>query len=394
MSHQLINHNCDLKKLRENGYEVDIKEGYLVLQNIPYVNIRKEVNRGTLISDLELSGDITKKPEDHQVQFSGEQPCDKDGELLKRIARSSGRGDLGGGLRGDHSLSVKPTGPEGYDDYFHKMQTYAELISEPAQEIDNNATARTYIAPTGNDEPDSVFEYMDSASTRANIGAITKKLALDRVGIIGVGGSGSYVLDLIAKTPIREIHLFDGDDFLQHNAFRSPGAPSLETLRNRPKKVDYFANLYSPMRKGIIPHAAHIEGKNLYLLDDMDFVFICVDTARVKKPIIEKLEANGISFIDVGMGVYEADGKLAGILRVTASMPDRRDHLPNYGGFSDGEQDDIYAQNIQVADLNALNATLAVIKWKKMYNFYVDHIHELVNAYTIDTNMIANEENI
>ena len=35
-------------------------------------------------------------------------------------------------------------------------------------------------------------------------------------------------------------------------------------------------------------------------------------------------------------------------------------------------EDDEYATNIQIADLNALNALMAVIKWKKLSGFYQD----------------------
>lgn len=208
--------------------------------------------------------------------------------------------------------------------------------------------------------------------------------------IIGLGGSGSYVLDLIAKTPIREIHLIDGDDFLQHNAFRSPGAPSIETLKKRPKKVHYFAELYGAMHKGIIPHPVDIGRDNLDLLSGMAFVFICVDSGGAKRPIVEKLEAEGVPFVDLGMGIHEADGKLVGILRVTTSTPDERDHFRRHVSFDGGDTDDVYAHNIQVADLNSLNATLAVIKWKKLFDFHADFDQEYNMNYTIDGNTIDN----
>jgi hypothetical protein len=51
-------------------------------------------------------------------------------------------------------------------------------------------------------------------------------------------------------------------------------------------------------------------------------------------------------------------------------------------------EDAIYDQNIQVADLNALNATMAVIKWKKLSGFYGDYERELNSFYTIDTNAL------
>ena len=68
------------------------------------------------------------------------------------------------------------------------------------------------------------------------------------MAIVGLGGTGSYILDFLAKTPVQHIHLFDGDRFLQHNAFRSPGAPSLEELQEELSKVGWFQRIYSRMR--------------------------------------------------------------------------------------------------------------------------------------------------
>jgi lactate dehydrogenase-like 2-hydroxyacid dehydrogenase len=159
-----------------------------------------------------------------------------------------------------HSFSSKP--PDGYKDHYEKMTTYAAIISSPARVIDPNATAQTFPVIEAEDE-DSVFNYLDTASSRAEITAVTRKLELKKFGIVGVGGTGSYVLDLTAKTLAKEIHLFDGDRFLQHNAFRSPGAPSADELRELPYKVDYFARIYSKMRRGIVPHAFHIDASNV-----------------------------------------------------------------------------------------------------------------------------------
>jgi hypothetical protein len=46
-----------------------------------------------------------------------------------------------------------------------------------------------------------------------------------------------------------------------------------------------------------------------------------------KEPIVEKLEALNIPFIDVGMGVYVKDGRLGGLIRTTASTPNMRKHV-------------------------------------------------------------------
>ena len=160
---------------------------------------------------------------------------------------------------------------------------------------------------------------------------ITGKLAVPQIAIVGLGGTGSYILDLIAKTPVHEIHLFDGDRYLQHNAFRAPGAPTIEDLRQRPMKVDYLAAKYSAMRRGIFPHAYRLEAPNVTELDEMTFVFLTIDEGPAKETIIDRLEMREVPFIDVGMGVYEVDGRRRP--GVTSSRDRRRplrpdDHLP------------------------------------------------------------------
>ena len=41
--------------------------------------------------------------------------------------------------------------------------------------------------------------------------------------------------------------------------------------------------------------------------------------------------------------------------------------------------------------MNALNAALAVIKWKKLFGFYRDLENEHFSAYTLDGDSIVNE---
>ena len=50
------------------------------------------------------------------------------------------------------------------------------------------------------------------------------------------------------------------------------------------------------------------------------------------------------------------------------------------------------SSNIQVADLNSLNADLAVIKWKKFRGYYRDLENELHNSYTTDGNLLLNND--
>ena len=224
--------------------------------------------------------------------------------------------------------------------------------------------------------------------------AVTRKLQLSSVAILGVGGTGAYVLDLVAKTEVKEIHLFDRDRFSSHNAFRAPGAASLEQLRARPTKVAYYTELYSQMRRGIVPHEYNIGPSNVAALENMAFVFICMDAPVSKKVVVDKLEQRGVPFIDVGMGLkLSDDDSLRGVLRVTTSTKEKRDHVVGNRRISFvGDDNDLYAQNIQIADLNALNAALAVVKWKKLFGFYADLRKEHFSTYTLDGNSLVSED--
>lgn len=393
MSQKLFSLNNDLRQLREAGYYVQIIGGFLVMKEVPYVNAQKCIKKGTLITTLDLAGDNTRKPECHVMHWDGEYPCKANGIPLNEIRHVTQHIDFGHGITAEHSFSSKP-GPEGYPDYFAKMSTYATILAGPAAVLQSGISPKIFRAPDET-ELESVFNYIDTASDRVGIGKLSEKLEGEVISIIGTGGTGSYIIDLVSKTPVREIRLFDADEFLQHNAFRAPGAPSLEELRNAPLKVDYFKSIYDRMHRNIVANRVGLNGSNLELLNGTTFAFICIDSGEEKIAIIQKLEFLNIPFIDVGMGLELVNGSLGGILRVTSSTPDKREHVHSGRiSFAGIGQDDLYSSNIQVADLNALNATLAVIKWKKIRGFYSDLENEHHCTYTTDGNMLLNGDQL
>jgi hypothetical protein len=390
MSPSPISHSADLQRLRDDGYNIQIRGAYLVVSDVPYVTGQREVKQGVLAAPLQLSGLTAQPPEDHTVRFAGEYPCNKDGTPLERIRHSETNEQVDDVLVLNWSFSSKPRDADGarnYTDFYEKMTTYIRILESQAQALDPTVSAQTH-PPVAMEEDESVFVYLDTASSRAGINAVTKKLQQPKVAIIGLGGTGSYVLDLVAKTPVGELHLFDGDDFYTHNAFRFPGAASLDELTAKPKKVDYLKAHYSRIRRGIVAHPYHVTPANVGELDSMDFVFLCMDGGDAKRAIASHLEARGVPFVDVGIDVYDVDDTLHGTLRVTTSTPDNRAAFYERVSLVERGEDAIYDQNIQVADLNALNATMAVIKWKKLSGFYGDYERELNSFYTIDTNAL------
>jgi len=392
MSQQLISRSPDLKRLRDEGYDVEVRSGYLLVKGVPYVNAAREVRRGVLASTLDLAGDVTTRPSTHVAYFVGEHPCHKDGSPIQQIAYAGGAWPLGDGLVAQHAFSNKP--PAGYPDFHAKMTRYADVISHPAQALDPGATARTFPVVPPDPDAGEVFVYLDTATSRAGTGAVSRKLEGQTVAIVGLGGTGSYVLDLVAKTPVRAIHLFDGDKFSQHNAFRSPGAASIEELRAEPQKAHHFQAQYARMHRHVVAHDGYLTEANVDALRGMTFVFLCVDNGDARRLLVGKLEEYGIPFVDVGMGVYQASGSLGGVLRVTSSTPAQRGHVARGHRipFAGDDGNNEYARNIQIADLNALNAVLAVVKWKKLLGFYLDLENEHHSTYTIDGNVLTNED--
>lgn len=391
MSHRLIDLNDDLRQLRDDGYNIAVESGYLIVRDVPYVNSAREVCTGLLATSLETKdGEQTKRPEDHTIKFSGSYPHTSAGQPIEGIKQNSDPVRINERITTQHSFSNKPT--RGYyENYHEKIKNYVQILSAHAAAIDSTATALTRQVVEPQDE-DSPFAYMDSASALADINMVTKKLAVEKIAIVGLGGTGSYVLDMLAKTPAKEIHLFDGDTFSSHNAFRAPGAASKDDLRKQPLKVDYFKEQYERMHLGIKVHAEYVDTTNIEQLRGMACVFLCIDGGSGKKFIVEKLEEFGSLFIDVGMGLYVTNETIGGQLRVTTSENDNRAAARSRMSFADNEGAEEYDRNIQIADLNALNATLAVIRWKKLRSFYFNFKNERLSTYSIGSNMLLSED--
>ena len=75
MSRRLIARSPDLLRLQNEGYDIAVQGGHLLFRNVPYVNASRTVRLGTLISTLELAGDVTVKPANHVAYWTGEHPA-------------------------------------------------------------------------------------------------------------------------------------------------------------------------------------------------------------------------------------------------------------------------------------------------------------------------------
>lgn len=392
MSRLLINRDPKLQRLINEGYEIEIRAGHLLVHSVPYVNSKREAARGVIVSELTMSTpDVLGRPSTHQVHFIGEHPCKADGTDLVQIRYQSGEYKLAEGITAQHWFSNKPRCGY-YEDYYEKVTSYVRVISSQAKALDPDVDARTFRTREPL-EDDSVFLYQDTASSRAGIQRLAARFRVQRIAFVGLGGTGSYALDLVAKTHVVEIHLFDADLLRPHNAFRFPGAISREILDRGITKVKYLSEHYSTMRRGVVPREVMIHEGNVMELAGFDYVFLCVDRSEVRQLVLRALANTEVKVIDVGMGLNLSSDQesIWGTCRVTASTPSTRDLALARIPKADRDED-LYASNIQVADFNCLNAALAVAKWKRMSGFYLDDHDEYETTFSVNLNQLSRLE--
>ena len=103
MSRTLISLSTDLKRLDDDGYEIEVRGGYVLVKHVPYVAEDRDIRYGILISTLALAGDVTTKPDSHTVWFMGSIPCDQNGHSLEASLVAGHRQELDNGLGRVHS---------------------------------------------------------------------------------------------------------------------------------------------------------------------------------------------------------------------------------------------------------------------------------------------------
>lgn len=367
-----INLSEDLARLSDEGVQYSIIKGaYLVVEAVPYLDNKKQLMFGKLIFQLNISGENLCPPADHTAYWAGEMPCNIDGSFITGLVNGPSVKTFGDGIISDYFLSRKPVENGGmYKSYYEKVTQHINMISAPAKAIYPIGCVRVKSTPILPSE-DLPFVYADTNASRANITGVSECMEHQKLAIVGLGGTGMYLLDLLAKCPVEEIHLFDDDIFDNHNAFRAPGAASLSVLNQQPTKVQYASAIYGNMKRGIIPHCQKIMPENISELDDMDFVFICVDSSDVRNMIANYLADHDKSFIDSGLGLESVNGHIAGQVRVTTAISGHYEHLGE-DLSSKGDGNEPYATNIQIAELNSIAAAYSVIRWKQLLGFYGD----------------------
>jgi len=389
---RLLSRNVDWANLAAEGYHLDFVANHLVVRNVPFLDANQQVRKATLVSTVDVDVDFHAKAKDHTMWFRSDppnlRPCGLDGQPLKHMGGTDQARTLAEGLEVDRMFSAKRHDQQSYEDLHQKVTRYWDILTAPVEEVLKEAVRPGPPLIYAETDVEMPFEFLDTASTRSEIMGASQKLEGQRLAIIGTGGSGAYLLDFVAKTPVKSIKLFDGDEVKVHNAFRFPGAPTLEQLRAKPSKVDYLHGVYSRMKKGITKHG-YLREENLSEMEGTTYAFLCIDKPEAKPPIMAYLRQHGIPFTDVGLGLSLTGTSVRGSVGITTIRPGEERALANIATVA--EPDDVYRSNIQVAELNALAAAYAVLRWKKHLGFYVDDLRENNTEYLVRNNELSNE---
>ena len=373
MFHQLVNHNDDLRRLVRKGHAVAVDSGYLIVRDIPYLDDRKQLQWGAFVAKLEFVDKLTVKQDDHQVWFAGSVPHGLDGKPIPNLGGGPtglALGEASKDIAVQWRFSNKPRATGKFADFFEKIDSYLTIIAGPAMELYN---ANPYTFRTVEEMSDSVFKFHDTLTSRGEITDLASKFTNDVVAVIGLGGTGGYVLDFLVKTPVREIRGFDFDFFHVHNAFRSPGR--LEESELGKPKAEVFGARYDSFRHGLKIERGLIDSSSGPDLDGVTFAFVCVDKGSARTKIFDLLISKRIPFIDVGMGLDRKRGPVNGMVRATYYSSEDAQRVRDKGLAEMSDQpDDIYRTNIQISEINALNACLAVIRFKQLRGFYFEEL--------------------
>lgn len=336
----------------------------------------------------------TKKPNGrigdavHAVRITPDQKTD--GRVYHADGSPLGNLVAGDGKTWSH-ISIKK-GSQGEPE---EDGSTADLVHRYAKQIVGAVWAAGF-SETASLSKRGPFNIPNTFEARAALGPVQDRIRGQRVGIIGLGGTGAYVLDLLAKTPVKEIHLLDSDDIDWHTFMRAPGAPTAKEIETRHEgsvfKVSYYHPKYASLRDDIHPHVVRVDGPSTFSeflsVHPIDYAFVCIDQLREgdsprQDAVYAALSEARIPFIDSGVsitldddavrGAVTTSGYAAGSLAWKETIPNARveGSVPGY-------------RNVQLPEVNALAAALAVMEWRRRTGQYISESSSVLHKFRFE----------
>ena len=197
-----------IARLQADGYDMVLEGGHLVVRRLAYVGPSGLRTDGRLVLPVtHIGGVVTDVSGDHRIWFAGEEPRDDRGGVLGGGGQAHGFGNR---EVADFMLSFKP--PSGvYACLSDKIRQYARILLSAARQIGSAVTD----TPGGSFQvvPDDLpLVYPDTNATRAGLVDLNTLFRGHTIAIVGVGGTGSFILDHVAKTWVCLLYTSDAAD--------------------------------------------------------------------------------------------------------------------------------------------------------------------------------------
>ena len=353
------------------GLDYTIEGDTLTVGPVPYLLKSGAVGHGELICHLEREGQRLRAPSDHTVGWVAEErPHNRGGEALEKLIHNDAPQAWANGMTSICGMSRKAR-ERGYSDYGEKMFAYARLIARETGKNWRRESVGSGVVKDGNNMVDQ-----ETGLTRSAIGDMDGLFRKEKLAVIGAGGTGGFIVDMIAKCDVASIDIYDDDIVSQHTQLRWPGVVNRNVVEEHRNKAEYLAQIYaSRTNRNIRGHALRVGGSNLTFFRDKTMVFVAVDRGRDRREILTGLTGMGVNFIDCGIDMRCAADGLTASARVVRTAPHddlrKRTELVEKTPDKDAGEG-MYEAAVQTAEVNALNATLAVIAWKQGLGFYKD----------------------
>ena len=379
---------------RQEGFRVRKESDRIILEAVPCLLENKEVCECTI-----------------EKSFDGadEAPTETIGGAAHsvRISVSSGKNPFVYQANGHpigNRISVAPDGaswadisvrlggpamPEDDPTVWHLVYRYAKQIIGAVKEHEWQED-RPSVAG-------GVFKIPNTFEGRAGVQTMQERINNQSIALIGLGGTGSYVLDLLVKTPVATIHLCDDDEMDWHNFMRAPGVPDQDEIdfqkNGKPKKVNYYHKKYDPFRHGICPHTIRVGDAAAFTAflseNPIDFAFVSIDQRREdgdaprQDEVYAVLTQAGVPFIDSGISLTLVEDQIQGAVTTSSyasgsseweqAIPNAR-VTGNHPGY----------RNIQLPEANALAASLAVMEWRRLTNQYARKTDSFLHKFRLE----------
>ncbi len=350
-------------------------------------SIKKTYDPATGKPDNRVGGAI------HAVRITIDEECDG------RIYHANGS-PIESYIDGDKKTWLDISIRKGSQDSPEEDESASDLIHRYVKQIVGAVSAAGY-SETASLSKQVPFNIPNTFEARAAIGQIQDRIRNQRIAIIGLGGTGAYILDLVAKTPVVEIHLLDSDNINWHNFMRAPGAPTAEEIescrKKFPHKVDYYHSKYASLRDGVYPHPIRVDSPSVFgeflLAHPIDYAFVCIDqlsdSDSPRQDVVYcALSEAAIPFIDSGVSITLDDHIVRGVVTTSAyagGSMDWKDAIPNarVEGNVPGYR------NVQLPEVNALAASLAVMEWRRRTEQYASKSASFLHKFRLETPRIV-----